>query len=105
MAANPFDHVMDSKRLDFFETLGWEVHLPKIHLPLYGDFQITKFMILELLAAILVVIIYVPLARRAESGEPPKGFFWNTFESILTFLRDFLVKPNVGEHDMDRFLP
>ncbi len=105
MAADPFDHVMDSKRLGFFETLGWEVHLPKIHLPLYGDFQITKFMILELVAAALVVIIYVPLARRAQSGEPLKGRFWNAFEFVLTFLRDFVVKPNLGEHDTNRFLP
>jgi F-type H+-transporting ATPase subunit a len=105
MAADPFGHVMDSNHLDFFETLGWVVHLPKVHLPLYGDFQVTKFMILEFFAAVLVVAIYVPLARRAQSGEPPKGAFWNSFEFILTFLRDFVVKPNVGEHDMNRFLP
>jgi F-type H+-transporting ATPase subunit a len=105
MAANPFDHVMDSKHFEFFESLGWHLHLPKIYLPLYGDFQITKFMILELIAAILVVCIFVPLARRAQGGDPPKGFFWNTFESILTFLRERVVKPNVGEHDTDRFLP
>jgi F-type H+-transporting ATPase subunit a len=105
MAANPFDHVMDSKRFEFFESLHWEFTLPKFHLPLYGDFQITKFMILEVVAAALILIIYVPLARRAQSGELPKGFFWNTFESMLTFFRERVVKPNVGEHDADRFMP
>jgi F-type H+-transporting ATPase subunit a len=105
MAANPFDHVMDSKRFELLEAFGWEVHLPRIHLPLYGDFQITKFMILELVAAILVVAIYVPLARRARSGEPPTGFWFNTFESMLTFFRERVAKPNIGEHDADRFLP
>ncbi len=105
MAANPFDHVMDSRRFEFFETFGWEIHLPRIHLPLYGDFQITKFMILELVAALLVIVIYVPLARRARSGEPPTGFWFNTFESMLTFFRERVAKPNIGEHDADRYVP
>ena len=105
MAANPFDHVMDNKHFEFFETLGWKIHLPHFHVPFYGDFQITKFMILELVAAILVVVIFVPFARRARSGEPPTGFWFNTFESLLTFFREKVAKPNIGEHDADRFLP
>jgi F-type H+-transporting ATPase subunit a len=105
MAASPFDHVMDSQRWEFFENFGLEFRLPTIRLPVYGDFHVTKFMILELIAALLVIAIYVPLARRAQSGDPPTGFFWNTFESILTFLRDRVAKPNIGEHDADRFLP
>src|SRR5947209_18789321 len=64
-----------------------------------------SFMILELIAAALIVIIYVPIARRARSGAPPRGFFWNTFESILTFLRDQVARPNIGHHDADRFVP
>src|SRR5207302_3600459 len=105
MAANPFDHVMDSPRFEFFETFGWHVRLPRIHLPLYGDFQITKFMVLEVVAAILLVLIYVPLARRARTGAPPTGFWFNTFESMLTFFREKVAKPNIGEHDADRFMP
>src|SRR5262249_1292819 len=72
--------------------------------PRIGNFQITKFMLLEAATAILIILIYVPIARRARSGEPPKGFFWNTFESILTFLRERVAKPNIG-HDADRFVP
>src|SRR5438876_6438223 len=105
MAVDPFEHVMDTKDWHFFENFGLHVHLPKIHLPLYGDFQITKFMILELVAAILVVVIYVPLARRAATGELPKGFLWNTFESILSYIRNQIAIPNIGAHDADRFVP
>jgi F-type H+-transporting ATPase subunit a len=105
MAASPFDHVMDSKRIELFESLHWEFHLPKFHLPLYGDFQLTKFMLLEVIAAVLIVLIFVPLARLAQNGDPPKGFFWNTFESLLTFMRDRVVRPNVGEHDADHYVP
>src|SRR5713101_699523 len=98
MAADPFEHVMDTKEWHFFESLNVHFHLPKIPLPLYGDFQITKFMILEVVAAILIVVIYVPLARRAATGELPKGFVWNTFESILTFIRNQIAIPNIGSH-------
>src|SRR5207253_1683393 len=56
MAVDPFEHVMDTSAWHFFESLDVHIHLPKIHLPFYGDFQITKFMVLELLAAILIVI-------------------------------------------------
>jgi F-type H+-transporting ATPase subunit a len=105
MAVDPFEHVMDTSEWHFFESLHARIHLPKLHLPLYGDFQITKFMILEVLAAVLIVIIYVPLARRAATGELPKGFLWNTFESVLMFIRNQIAIPNIGAHDADRFVP
>jgi F-type H+-transporting ATPase subunit a len=100
MAINPFEHVMDSPHWSIFENLHWEFHLP-----LVGRFQITKFMVVEVIAAVLILLIYIPIARRASTGEPPRGFFWNTFESILTFLRDKVARPNVGEHDADKFVP
>jgi F-type H+-transporting ATPase subunit a len=100
MAINPFEHVIDQPHWALLENLGWTIHLPLI-----GNFQITRFMILEVIAAVLVIAIYVPVARRAQSGEPPRGFFWNAFESILTFLRDKVAKPYIGEHDADRFVP
>lgn len=100
MAVNPFDHVMDSPDFHVLESLGWHFHLPRI----FG-FQITKFMVLEVLAALAVIAIYVPMARRARTGEPPTGFLWNTFESLLTFIRDKVAKPTIGDHDADRFVP
>jgi F-type H+-transporting ATPase subunit a len=96
MAASPFEHVMDSKTWDFFESLGLKIHLP---------FFLTKFMILELLAAGLIIAIYVPLARRAQNGDPVRGRIWNAFESLLTFIREQVAKPTIGEHDADRFVP
>ncbi len=100
MAASPFDHVMDQPHWHIMESLGWELHLPRI-----GGFQITKFMLLELLAAGLILAIFIPVAGWARSGAPPKGFFWNTFESLLTFIRDRVAKPSIGEHDADRYVP
>jgi len=79
---------------------GRELELPTI----FGH-QITRFMVLELLAAILMLFIFVPLARRLAGGRPPKGRFWNMFEAIVLFIRDGMVRPAIGRHDADRFLP
>jgi F-type H+-transporting ATPase subunit a len=95
------EHVSDQKdRWQFFDTIGSPLPLPKI----FG-FQITLFMILELIAALLVIAIYVPMARRLQSGRPPRGGWDNTFEVLLTFIRDEVAKPGIGEHDADRFVP
>jgi F-type H+-transporting ATPase subunit a len=95
-AANPFEHVLD--------TQHWEI-LESKHLDFYLPGRLTKFMVIELIAAALILIIYIPIARRVRTGAPPRGYFWNAFESVLTFMRDRVARPNIGEHDADRFVP
>ena len=106
---NPFEHVQDTEVWGFFSTLfgdKQEIRLPYFDIPYFGyRFQITKFMILELIAAILILFIYLPLARRASTGELPKGPWWNAFESLLTFVRNEIAKPNLGEKDADKYVP
>lgn len=99
-AINPFEEVLDTDRFPILETKGWVIHLPKI----FG-FQITKFMVLELLAAGLIAWIFIALARRVRSGEPARGPFWNAFESLLTFVRDQVARPALGDEDAERFTP
>ena len=102
----PIEEVLDQKH-------GW----PIFH-KMFGGFQIplgwfevggykipTKFMLLELLAAGLIVVIFVGLAKRVENGEPAAGTFWNAFESLLTFIRDEVAKPTLGEHEADKYVP
>jgi F-type H+-transporting ATPase subunit a len=59
-------------------------------------FQLTKFMVLEVIAAILIAAIFIPLARRAARGGPPQGAFWNAFETLLTFIRNEVAKPTLA---------
>lgn len=94
-----FHHVLDTTTWDFFPELMGEkgvIHLPAIPLPWGGTFHITKYMLLELIAAILIIAIYVPLARRMANGDAPKGPWWNAFEGLLTFIRDFVAKPSLS---------
>ncbi len=69
------------------------------------DMRITKFMILEVVGAILLIAIFVPLARRVKSGGAPRGRFWNLFEAMVVFIRDQIARPTIGSHDADRFAP
>ncbi len=91
------DHVRDSAELEF---PGLTVRLPHI----FG-FQLTKYMVLELVAAGLMLAIFLALARRIRTGAAPKGFFWNFFEVILIFIREEVARPAIGRHDADRYLP
>jgi F-type H+-transporting ATPase subunit a len=106
---NPAHHVMDqTDQWEFFDRLfGHEVALPLPRIPLPGGHElvVTKFMILELLVAGLMLAIFIPIARRARDGTLPRGPWWNAFESLLTFVRNDIARPNMGEHDADRYVP
>lgn len=69
------------------------------------DFRITKFMILEVVAAVICVIIFTWLAHKIAKGGAPKGRAWNFFETFLVFLRDDVAEPAIGHHDAHKFLP
>jgi F-type H+-transporting ATPase subunit a len=90
-------HVNDGNVFDF--PFHIEIHLGKV-----CGHQITRFMVLELIAAILIILIFVPLSRKLAKG-PPRGRFWNMFEAMVLFIRDAVVRPGIGRHDADRFLP
>ena len=66
-------HAQDSDH--FVLPFGSEIHIPQ---PLAAlGFHVTKFMVLELAAAILMVAIFMPLSRQMARGHPPRGRFWN----------------------------
>lgn len=70
-----------------------------------SGFAISKFMILELVVAVLLVAIFTSLARRLKDGKVPKGRLWNLFESFLLFIRNDIAEPAIGHHDAARFTP
>lgn len=83
---------------------GAHSHPGQVPLPAIGGLQLTRFMVLEAAAALLMVVIFVPLARRMAAGGPPKGIVWNLLESMLVFIRDRVARPAIGRQ-ADRFLP
>src|SRR5438132_2167653 len=72
------EHVLDP------EGGAWElfhtIHPREIHLPNIFGFQITKFKVLELIAALLIIAIYFPIVYMLRTGAPPRGAWDNAFE-------------------------
>jgi F-type H+-transporting ATPase subunit a len=95
-----FKHELDGKII-IPQPMGT---LRNLYVPEKG-FCISKFMILELVAAAALLLIFRQLSRKMQSGIAPRGRFWNLFESILVFLRNEVARPSIGEHDGDKFLP
>ncbi|QGJ69766.1 ATP synthase subunit a [Planctomycetales bacterium 10988] len=71
----------------------------------WQGFCISKFMILELVAGLLILVVFAGLARHIRGGNPPRGRFWNLIEESLFFVRDQIAKPALGEKDMNKHLP
>ncbi len=105
-APSAFHHVQDQEYWwHIFDTIFGGLDVPLLSFFAFGhEFKLTKFMILEVFAAGLIIAIYVPLARKARDGSLPKGPFWNCFEVLLTFVRDEIAKPTIGEH-ADLYVP
>jgi F-type H+-transporting ATPase subunit a len=122
MAHDPLDpahligHVKDSTHFELPRALGGTVDIPQVYHdePLYApanaiieplDLVLTKFMVIELIAAVLVLILAIPLANKITGGRRAKGRLWNALEAVLLYLRDEVARPAIGKHDADRFLP
>jgi F-type H+-transporting ATPase subunit a len=98
---------MDPSELTRHVSDATEFHFPwgMWHLPAVQGFQLTKFMVLELLVGLVMLLVFIPLARRIRTGAPPRGITWNLFEAVLVFIRDEMARPAIGSHDAGRFLP
>jgi len=71
----------------------------------YIDFSITKNVAALLLTAVLMLLVFLTVARgyKKREGQAPKGI-QSFFEPLIQFVRDEIARPNLGKHT-DRFLP
>jgi F-type H+-transporting ATPase subunit a len=84
-SGSPVDHVFE--------------HLAP-HEGLLGGLRTNTHLMMSLLASAFVVLVFVGLARRmkARGGAPSEGVLDNLLESFILFIRDEVVKPNMGPH-------
>ena len=66
-----------------------------------SGFCISKYMILELLVGLVLLLVFTRLARQLSSGGPPRGWFANLFETFVLFIRDQIARPAIDSHDHD----
>jgi len=85
-----FHHVRDSR---VFELPGGL----KPELPPVLGLELTKYMVLQVVAAVTVFLIFRGLARRVADGQPAQGRWWNFWEALAVFIRDEIVRPAIGD--------
>ena len=66
---------------------------------------ISRYMIIEVVVALLLFFAFRWLARSMKTSDAPKGKAWNFLEGFVQVVRDKVVVPAMGEHDADRFMP
>lgn len=103
-AEDTFHHVRDYPYFELPETLGIGYEIQGEHGTVFGielpeimGLQLTKFMVLQVVAALLAIWIFTGLAKRIKKGEPIRGRFWNFWETIALFIRDEVVRPTIGD--------
>ena len=115
-------HVKDSDYFEFPRPLG-KVYIPqwfKTEQPIATvrvgfdaiddrieplDLKVTKFMVLEVIVALLLIGVFTSMAAKIRRGGAPKGRLTNLLEALVLFIRDKIARPAIGRHDGDRFLP
>lgn len=70
-----------------------------------AGFCISKFMIIEVVVALILWAVFSWLGRQVGEGARPRGRLWNLLESFVLFIRDEVARPAIGKHDADRFVP
>ena len=89
------------------------VEIPSVEHPLMPghqlienfDLRITKFMVLEIVAAIILIFVFLRVAGKIKKSPVTKGKLGNIFEAMLLFLRDEVARPAIGKDEADKFLP
>jgi F-type H+-transporting ATPase subunit a len=64
-----------------------------------SGFCISKYMILEVVLAGLLLLLFRQLAARLRTGAAPKGWFANLFEVFIVYIRDNIARPAIDSHD------
>jgi len=121
-----FGHVQDSDKIEVPRKLAppdGHIKLPqpfKLEKPLIEmhtgnalidntilplEFKFTKYMAIELVAAIIIAALFIGLGQALKGGAIPRGKLRNMLEAILFYFRDTVVRPAIGGHEADKYVP
>ena len=68
---------------------------------------ITKFMVIEVVVALIMCALFIGLARRVSKSPTvaTTGRLGNALEAILAFMRDGVARPTIGAKEGDAYVP
>ena len=107
---DPLAHSIDNDALHLpgewhFDLHDWTHGWLGNSLDFLGIHGLSKFMALEVIAAILCLLVFVPYGWNVRRNGYAKGCWANLIESMLFFIRDNVAIPAIGSHHATRFLP
>lgn len=70
-----------------------------------SGFAVSRYMVIEVVVAILMIFLFRWLAGKVSSGEAPRGKAWNLIESIVCFVKTDVVEKGIEPHDSPKFMP
>ncbi len=94
-------HIVDGREIEL-PFLGY-VHIPQFPLVFGIDITPTKHVVFMLIAAILVFITFLSIARNYKKSVIPRRLA-NFFEIFIIFVRDEIAEPTLGKN-YHKFLP
>jgi F-type H+-transporting ATPase subunit a len=96
---------------EFNEALDGKILIPQPFGTLKNLYEresglaISRFMIIEVVVAAILVFLFIRLAQKLKAGGVPRGRMLHFLEGILVYLREQVAIPAIGHHDADRFVP
>ncbi len=102
-------HIEDAKEIEFagahfsLESLSVDpIQIGSVAI----DLSPTRQLVVMLLVAVLLPLIFIPVARviRSKGVEKAPAGFANTMEALIIYFRDEVVRPNIG-HGADAYTP
>lgn len=74
--------------------------------PLPVDLSVTKTVAAMLVSMILILIVFIPMARKYKKNpnRAPSGF-QSVMEPLILFVRDDIAIPSIGIHRYEKFMP
>lgn len=68
-------------------------------------FGISKYMVIEVIVAIIMFLVFRWLAGKMVTGQAPRGKAWNLLESIVSFVKTDVVEKGMEPHESPQFMP
>lgn len=70
-----------------------------------SGFCISRFMVIEVVVAVILCVLFSWLAGKLRGSGAPKGKLWNLLETFVLFIRDQVAEPAIGHHHAHHFTP
>lgn len=70
------------------------------------DMRITRWVVMLWVAAVVCLVIFVPIARKIKSAKYGSSSKWvNLWEVLISFVHDEIVEPNFDHHYVKKAMP